>query len=154
MPTPDELATEADDHDTDQDAAADRPPEHPSKEATMPIVNPLNLPVIDEDPIHLHPIHHIDRPDDLAALTAAMQAAGWDGPPVVVHHGTGLTGVHRIHAARAAGVEVPTVQAAALFAAAGVEFDGDADLYDLEPELAALYDRLPSAVRTTYGLDA
>jgi hypothetical protein len=118
------------------------------------IDNPLGLEITYDDPTHLHPIHNVDRHRDLEALTAAMTADGWNGPPVVAHHGTGLTGVHRIHAARDAGIEVPTVQAADLFAAAGVPFDADADVYDLEPELAALYGQLPDTVRIAYGLDA
>jgi hypothetical protein len=120
----------------------------------MPISNPLGLDVSYDDPVHLIPIHDVDRPDDLAALTGAMQTSGWDGPPVVVHSGTGLTGVHRIHAARAAGIQVPTVQAAELFAAAGVGFDACIDVYDLEPALEALYDRLPAEVREVYGMQA
>ncbi|WP_344547419.1 hypothetical protein [Actinomadura fulvescens] len=122
----------------------------------MAVDNPLDLEITYEDPLHLHPIHDVDRPDHVAALTAAMEATGWDGPPLVVHDGTGLTGVHRIHAARAAlpSIEVPTVAAAALFAAAGVDFDAEADLDDLGPELEQLYDKLPACVRQDYGMQA
>ncbi|GAA2610217.1 hypothetical protein SMC26_44530 [Actinomadura fulvescens] len=51
-------------------------------------------------------------------------------------------------------IEVPTVAAADLFAAAGVDFDAEVDLDDLRPELEQLYDKLPACVRQTYGMQA
>lgn len=124
---------------------------HSGDMQTCEIVNPLGLDVAEEDPAELIPMHDADRADDLAAITASMRENGWQGAPLVTLGGiTLLTGCHRTQAAIAAGIAVPCVDIAAMFAAAGIDLDEEA-LRDAERE-AVLYD-LPAAVRDAYGID-
>jgi len=141
--------------------------------------NPLDLEISWEDPNDLVTLHDVLRPDDLKKIVASMTDGGWKGAPLVVHHSVALTGVHRITAAIQVGLsKVPTVQAAELFARAGIDFPkaeaSTRDLgpeleelhtallglkpfarwaWDLGPQLEALYHSLPEDIRDAYGLD-
>lgn len=123
------------------------------RKTIQPLHNPLDLEISWEHPGDLITLHGVERPDDLEKITASMKAGGWQGAPLVVHLGTALTGVHRINAAIQAGLgKVPTVQAAELFARAGIDFP-ETSAWELGPELEGLYDSLPEDIRDTYGLD-
>lgn len=123
------------------------------RKTIQPLHNPLDLEISWEHPGDLITLHGVERPDDLEKITASMKAGGWQGAPLVVHLGTALTGVHRINAAIQAGLsKVPTVQAAKLFARAGIDFP-EASAWELGPELEALYHSLPDEIRDAYGLD-
>jgi hypothetical protein len=58
------------------------------------------------DPNHLEPVNDVHK-DKVKALTAGMKKRGWVGRPLVVVDDQALTGSHRLHAARAAGINVP-----------------------------------------------
>lgn len=66
------------------------------------------------DPRSIIPLHGVEDPDKLNALVDRMKASGWQGRPVLVEETAdgyqGLTGSHRVAAAREAGVEVPIVK--------------------------------------------
>ncbi len=61
------------------------------------------------DPRNVRPAHEVRDADKLRALTAAMEADGWQGRAILAYRYTGrvcaLTGSHRLAAAVAAGVE-------------------------------------------------
>jgi hypothetical protein len=60
-------------------------------------------------PRDIRPAHEVRDADKLAALAAAMDAAGWDGRAILAYDYCGaicaVTGSHRIAAARAADLE-------------------------------------------------
>jgi ParB-like chromosome segregation protein Spo0J len=113
--------------------------------------NLLDLEVTDWDPADLIPQHGIDRPADLEQIAASMNASGWLGAPLVIDNGLLLTGHHRTEAARSAGLNVPCVEAADLFAAAGVDLDGFRCGWDTDWEQA--FYALTGEVRDAYRID-
>lgn len=135
------------------------------------IDNPLDLDVEMHDPARLQPWNEVDDEAKLDSLAESMRESGWRGPPIVViagqDHGWGagdpvaITGSHRIHAAREAGIDVPTVQLDDLLARHGTSLaEIDAETYaDPDDErhtesVTRLDYYLPADVVEQYGLDA
>lgn len=119
------------------------------------------------DPHRIEPPHFPEDDDKLAQLTESMRRDGWIGAEVVVIDRDdadpwAITGSHRIAAAREAGVDVPTIRLADLFAEHGASL---ADLIadyeaagfhrdDAAHEVAIrATDYLPANVIDHYGLD-
>lgn len=102
--------------------------------------------------------HEVRDEELLTALTASMRESGWVGAPVVIaREGYGdqaLTGSHRLAAAEAAEVQVPTVDIRQVAADHGHDFDelveACGDLFDAAARLA---DMLPADVTAYYQLD-
>jgi len=59
----------------------------------------------------LAPNEYGSHPDPVkvAELAESMARSGWDGAPVLTMEGCGITGTHRIAAARLAGCSLPTL---------------------------------------------
>lgn len=87
-------------------------------------------------PAKLRTIHRVNDAAKLERLVAAMQAEGWTGRPILAHQdcngACAWTGVHRINAARLAGIDVPVV-----WITGDVERAGD-DCFDDDDRMAEL----------------
>lgn len=114
----------------------------------------------------VQPWHDAHDETKLAALTTSMTAHGWAGAPIVVityddRDPVAITGSHRIHAARQAGIDIPTVDLDELLAEHGLtltELDAE---HGTEPgdelhyeTIVRLDSHLPADVIAYYGLDA
>lgn len=127
--------------------------------------------ITEHDADRIQPLHEVMDADKLAELTASMSSHGWQGASVVViagaDHGWGptdpcaVTGSHRIAAARAAGIDVPTVELDDLLREHGTTLDEmcaeHCDGADDETHYEALRQLdtvLPAEVIEFYGLDA
>lgn len=115
----------------------------------------------------IEPPHAAEDEAKLERLTNAMRRDGWVGAPIVIVERQdadplAVTGSHRIEAARAAGIDVPAVLLADLFAEQGASLAGlidefqaagfDEDSAINEATIRAL-DILPVDVTEHYGLD-
>lgn len=115
------------------------------------------------DPDTIQPLHEVTDEAKLAELAQSMRRDGWTGAPIVVATREwgpdACTGSHRIVAAREAGIDVPAVELADLFAREGHNLNVElADyeaaglsLYDL---LVRIADYLPADVIAEHGIDA
>lgn len=120
----------------------------------------------------IQPLHQAQDEAKLAALTASMEHAGWTGAAVITLPGTdygwgegdpqAITGSHRIAAARAAQIEIPTVDLADLLYGHGANFaeivaDFEASGYDHEDAMFEVArragDYLPADVVDYFGID-
>jgi hypothetical protein len=124
---------------------------------TTEILNPLGLTVWTERPGDLAPYNEANRAGDLAAITASMEASGWQGLPLVIDDrgldegGQLLTGSHRHAAALALGIDVPLVSVTEVAERAGLDLDAFdyGDGTDWEQFFAAL----PAEVLAATGFD-
>ena len=109
------------------------------------------------------PLHDIRDEAKVKRLADAMDAGGWQGPPLVIWdvYNELITGVHRYAAAQQLGwedSEIPTVDIADVYVEAGLDFStvskewGDPEIRDAE--FAAMLDiTLPTAIKDRYGID-
>lgn len=126
-------------------------------QTTDGILNPLGLTVWTERPYDLTPYNEANRPGDLAAVTASMEASGWQGLPLVIDDrglesgGQLLTGSHRHAVACALGIDVPLVSVTEIAEKAGLDLAafGYGDGTDWEQFFAAL----PAEVLAATGFD-
>lgn len=84
----------------------------------------------------LRTIHAVNDTAKLADLVESMRAEGWTGRPILAHQdcngACAWSGVHRVNAARIAGIEVPV-----LWVVGDVERMGD-ECYDDDDRMAEL----------------
>jgi ParB-like chromosome segregation protein Spo0J len=123
------------------------------------------------DPDRIQPLHEPDDTDKVADLTAAMTADGWTGAPVIVIDGVdrgwgagdpqAITGSHRIAAARAAGIDIPTVNFRDVLVEYGFTLAQLDEEYGVDPDddthyeaVRRLDEHLPAEAVEYYGLDA
>jgi len=127
-------------------------------QTTDGILNPLGLTVWTERPWDLTPYNEAHRPDDLAAITASMEADGWQGLPLVIDDrglesgGQLLTGSHRQLAAGELGIDIPLVSVTEIADRAGIDisaYDNGEGQTDWEQFFAAL----PAEIREQTGFD-
>jgi len=114
----------------------------------MPVQNPAGVEVFYVDPAEPTRPNRVVNWTVYKQLVRALSTTGWDGPPVVVLFRDDydppapplpLTGSHRLAAAEEAGVQVPCVGLAALFAKGGHDLDDFLD--EWIPEGASYSDR-------------
>lgn len=122
----------------------------------------------ERDPHRIQPWNDADDRAKLAQLIDSMETNGWAGAPVLVitepdGDPIAITGSHRIHAARQADIDVPTVDLADLLTEHGHNLDAligeytDAGLNyeDARYEvICRLDEHLPAEVAENYGIDA
>jgi len=126
-------------------------------QTTDGITSPLGLTVWTERPYGLTPYNEANRADDLAAITASMEACGWQGAPLVVDDrglesgGQLLTGSHRHAAACALGIDVPLASVTEIAEIAGLDL---AD-YDCDggTEWEQFFSALPAEILAATGFD-
>lgn len=104
-----------------------------------------------------HPLHEITDEAKLETLTAAMTSAGWVGAPLVAFGDDLITGTHRYAAALAADIEIPVIQLADLFAAAGLDLGQtceEEDAFDTrDGNFKFVANTLPSDLLEEYGIE-
>jgi hypothetical protein len=116
---------------------------------------------------HLTPLHEITDWGKALDLAASIEDRGWQGAPLVVDGDQLLTGTHRYAACQVLGLlddEIPTVEIAEVFAAAGLDLEAElaengfadpwanlSDLLVVERERCGY--GLPAAIREQYGID-
>ncbi len=106
----------------------------------------------------LIPLHDPTDGDKVAELVASMSRDGWQGPPLVCDGDQLLTGAHRYVAARAVGIEIPTIEIRDVFTAAGLDFDeiheaAGCPTIDQWSDWEWILHHLPRQVREEYGID-
>ena len=120
------------------------------------------------NPRHIQTWNEVTDEDKYDTLVASMQVDGWIGAPVIIINDpdgdpTAITGSHRIHAAREAGIDIPAIDLADLLAEHGANLDiligeyEDAGLHrdDAIYEVATrIDDHLPTDIAEYYGIDA
>lgn len=133
--------------------------------------NHLGLPVEMVGPDGLQPWNDVTDDAKVESLAESMRDGGWRGPPVVVipgrDYGWGagspiaITGSHRIHAAREAGIEVLTVDLDELLRKHGTSLAEVDEQTGADPDderhtesVTRLDHFLPGEVIERYGLDA
>lgn len=124
---------------------------------TTAISNPLGLTVFAERPGDLTPYNEANRPGDLAAITASMEANGWQGIPLVLDDrgfesgGYLLTGSHRHAAASTLGIAVPCVSVTEIAELAGLDIN--AFNYGDGVEWEQFFESVPAEIREQAGFD-
>lgn len=141
----------------------------------MPVQNPAGVEVFYVEPTEPARPNRMVNWTVYKTLTRALSTTGWDGPPVVVLFRDdydppapplALTGSHRLAAAEAAGIDVPCVGLAALFAKRGLDLDDFLDewipegasysdraqLQAIAQVLHRMVDRLPIWMFTSYDI--
>jgi ParB-like chromosome segregation protein Spo0J len=100
--------------------------------------------------------HEVRESAKVEDLAQSMITNGWQGAPIVawVDFGLAITGVHRLAAAIAAGLEVvPVMDIAELAAEHDVDLTDDDAPADLWAQAMWIAEQLPSEVTEALGLD-
>lgn len=105
-------------------------------------------------PERLTPLHDVEDSVKYHMLIKSMRNTGWVGAPIVVHGSQAITGSHRIAAATAAGIDIPTINVADCCTAHGADWDRHLDNWGDWYEAARRLDEiLPTEAIEQYGID-
>lgn len=98
--------------------------------------------------------HGIQDAAKVESLEESMRAVGWQGAEIVTIDDIAITGVHRIEAAKRAGIDVPSVDLLELCPELADEWAELNARYDVEIAIEELLKDVPADVAEQYGIES